>query len=111
MKKKREKTEIKIKTQKSKKIQKPKKFKTRRRTRARTNLENYFLISLSLFLFLSEFLSFSHAFSSLPLTLKASHLFQYWLLGLRSVWHKSAWRLWVGGIQIAWSGEIGRAHV
>ena len=64
------------------------------------NPQDYFLISLSLFLSLLELLSFSHALSSFPLTLKASPLFQYWPLGLRSAWHRSTWRLWVGGIQI-----------
>ena len=91
--KKKGKTEIKIKTQKSKKIKKPKKFKTQKENKNKNKPENYFLISLSLFLSLLELLSFSHALSSLPLTLKASPLFQYWLLGIRSAWHKSAWRL------------------
>ena len=89
-----------MKTQKVRKFKIPKNSKPRRRTRTRTNPENYFLISLSLFLSLSELLSFSHALSSLPLTSKVSPLFQYWLLDLRSAWHRSAWRLWVGGIQI-----------
>ena len=55
MKKKRKKTEIKIKTQKNK--NKNKKFKTPRL---------FFNLTLSLFLSLSEFLSFSHTLSSLP---------------------------------------------
>ena len=38
----------------------------------------------------------SHTLSSLPFMVEASPLSQYWILGFRV-----AWRLWMGGVQIA----------
>ena len=60
------------------------------------------------------FTSLSHALSAYPLTVNASSLSQDRLVGFKLVWHKSAWRLWVGGIQIAvgrWHGGFFRVHL
>ena len=92
--KKKEKTEIKRKTQKSKKIQEPKKFKTQKENKNKNKPRKLFFnltLSLPLTFRVSLFLpcsllSSSHLESFSP-------LFQYWLLGLRSAWHRLAWKL------------------